>query len=211
MFDEESLSWVSWDVEGFNGLEIWNFMSEYKAHLTSWPEAIYYAFRPDLIPTRPPAEVLGRWDRLLKSGQKVVAIGGADAHAWPVSKGPLRRVVFPYAYLFGSINTHVLIPAAPTGDMELDRKMIFDSLRGGRAFVANDRLAPIVWLSIYRPVATRTAPDGRLRLRRLRRHPPGSASPPGVRPPDPVRARNSEHGKPPPMQWPPFPSPVPTA
>jgi len=142
LFDEESLSWVSWDVHGFNGLEIWNFMSEYKAHLTSWPEAIYFAFRPDLIPTRPSVEVLGRWDRLLASGQKVVAIGGADAHAWPVRKGPFRRVVFPYRYLFGCINTHVLAPTPPTGEVEADRGLIFDNLRKGRAFVANDRLAP---------------------------------------------------------------------
>jgi hypothetical protein len=142
LFEEDSLSWVTWDIEGFNGLEIWNFMSEYKAHLTSWPEAIYFAFRPDLIPTRPPAEVLARWDRLLSSGQKVVAIGGADAHAWPVRKGPLKRVVFPYEYLFGSINTHVLTPAPLSGEMDADRQMIFSNLREGRAFVANDRLAP---------------------------------------------------------------------
>lgn len=141
LFDEDSLSWVTWDIDGFNGLEIWNFMSEYKAHLTSWPEAIYFAFRPDLIPTRPSAEVLARWDRLLSSGNRVVAIGGADAHAWPVRKGPLKRVVFPYEYLFGSINTHVLTPSIPSGEVEPDRQMIFESLKEGRAFVANDRLA----------------------------------------------------------------------
>jgi hypothetical protein len=142
LFDEDSLSWETWDVEGFTGLEIWNFMSEYKVHLTTWLEAIYYAFRPDLIPTRPESDVLARWDRLLSSGEKVVAIGGADAHAWPVRKGILKRTVFPYGYLFGCINTHVLPYQPMTGEAERDRDLLFESLRAGRAFVANDRLAP---------------------------------------------------------------------
>jgi len=142
LLDEESLAWATWEVDGFTGIEIWNFMSEYKAHLRSWPEAIYFAFRPDLVPTRPQADVLARWDRLLKAGQRPVAIGGADAHAWPVRKGLLRRVVFPYEYLFTSINTHVLTSNKATGDVENDRNLIFDGLREGRAFVANDRLSP---------------------------------------------------------------------
>lgn len=142
LFDEGSLSWVDWDVKGFTGLEIWNFMSQYKQHLASWPEAVYYAFRPDLVATEPDPQVLGRWDRLLASGQHMVAIGGADAHATPVKKGVLARVIFPYPYLFRAINTHVYTDAPLTGEVEADRRLLFDGLGRGRAFVANDQLHP---------------------------------------------------------------------
>jgi hypothetical protein len=139
---EESLGWESWDVEGYTGLEIWNFMSEFRAHLSSWPSAVYFAYRPDLIPTGPNSQTLARWDRLLAEGRRVVGIGGADAHAWPVHLGPLRRIVFPYAYLFRCVGTHVLVSQPLSGEVETDRKMIFDGLRAGRVFVANDHLAP---------------------------------------------------------------------
>ncbi len=142
ILNEDSLGWESWEVEGYTGMEIWNFMSEYKTHLTSWPAAIYYAYRPDLIPMGPNRHTLGRWDRLLAEGRRIVGIGGADAHAWPIRLGPLRRVVFPYAYLFKSVGTHVLVEAPLSGEVESDRSAIFGGLRAGRAFVANDRLAP---------------------------------------------------------------------
>lgn len=142
MFDEGNLSWESWDVEGFTGLEIWNFMTEYKSLLTSWPRAIYYAYRPELIGSGPFAETLARWDQLLAAGRKVVGIGGSDAHATPVRKGPLQRVVFPYEFLFRAVNTHVLTDAPLTGEVEIDRRRLFLSLRRGRCFIGYDLPAP---------------------------------------------------------------------
>jgi hypothetical protein len=138
MFDEGDLSWISWDVHGYTGLEIWNFMTEFKGHLTSWPRAIYYAYRPQLVASGPYPEAISRWDQLLAAGHRVVAIGGADAHAMPVRKGPLYRVVFPYDFLFRAVNTHVLSDRPLTGDVVPDRDVLFDSIRRGRCFVGYD-------------------------------------------------------------------------
>lgn len=142
MFKTGDLSWVAWDVGGYTGLEIWNFMTEFKSYLNSWPSAFYYAYRPDRIGAGPFPAVMARWDRLLTSGQKVVAIGGADAHALPVRKGPFRRVVFPFAFLFRTVNTHVLTRRPLTGDSERDQALILDALRRGACFVGYDLPAP---------------------------------------------------------------------
>jgi hypothetical protein len=137
-FNEDDLSWVDWEVDGFNGLELWNFMSEFKGHLTSLPRSIFYAYTPALIACGPYPGVLERWDRLLASGKKIVAIGGTDAHATPVRLGPFRRTIFPYEFLFKTINTHVLLREPLTGDFEIDRRRLFHALREGNCFVGYD-------------------------------------------------------------------------
>ena len=137
-FNEDDLSWVDWEVEGFTGLEIWNFMSEFKSLLTSLPRSIFYAYNPSLIARGPFPGTLERWDRLLASGKKIVAIGGTDAHATPVSLGPLKRVVFPFEFLFRTVNTHVLLQEPLTGDYEIDRRRLFYAIREGHCFVGYD-------------------------------------------------------------------------
>jgi hypothetical protein len=135
---QPDLSWVDWDIRGFTGLEIWNYMSEFKGLMTSIPRAIYYAYNPAASGEQPFPQVLERWDRLLTSGLKVVAIGGADAHALPIRRGPLFRVVLPYEWLFRAVNTHVLTPEPLSGDADQDRRILFNNIAAGHCFVGYD-------------------------------------------------------------------------
>ena len=137
-FHEPDLSWVDWDVEGFHGIELWNFMSEFKSLLRSYAAAFYYAFNPSRIAQGPFPETLLRWDSLLASGKRVVAIGGADAHALPAKVGPIKRTLFPYEFHFRTINTHVLTEEPLHGEADKDRKIIFQALRKGHCFVGYD-------------------------------------------------------------------------
>jgi hypothetical protein len=113
-------------------------MSEFKSHIKSIPRAIFYAYNPTLSGLGPFPEVLERWDRLLAAGTRVVAIGGTDAHATPIRKGPLFRVIFPYEWLFRTVNTHILTKEPLTGTAEIDRKRLFSNLQRGRCFVGYD-------------------------------------------------------------------------
>jgi hypothetical protein len=139
---EEDISWVDWQVSGFTGLELWNWLSEFKTRLKTRLHALYYAYNPARMASGPFPEVLKRWDELLASGQRLVAIGGSDAHALPARMGPFRRVIFPYEFHFRTINTHLLLEKALTGDLETDRRMIYDAFRRGRLFVGYDLPAP---------------------------------------------------------------------
>lgn len=138
LFGKTDLSWADWQVRGFTGMEIWNFMSEFKCRLNSWPRALLYGNFPGLVARGPAPEVLERWDAQLRAGWRTVAIGGADAHALPVRLGPLRRVIFPYRWLFRAINTHVLTPEPLSGELPADQTLIYQSLRAGRCFVGYD-------------------------------------------------------------------------
>jgi hypothetical protein len=134
---EDSLGWVSWDVRGYAGLEIWNYMSEFKSLLRDRARMLFYAFFPSLGICGPDAETLAQWDRLLAAGGRVAAVGGSDAHGNSYSLGPLRKAVFSYGYLFRTVNTHVLVESL-TGEAGSDGRAIIDALRMGRAWVAYD-------------------------------------------------------------------------
>ena len=137
-FSEPDLSWVDWQVTGYTGIELWNEMSEFKSRLKSKLHALLYAYAPDRIARGPSQESLAKWDELLLSGQRVVAIGGTDAHAFPGKMGPFRRTIFPYKFHFRALNTHLLIEDEFTEDLDQDHKLVLEALRAGRAFIGYD-------------------------------------------------------------------------
>jgi hypothetical protein len=137
---EDALGWADWDVTGYTGIEIWNYMSEFKARIPTVLHALRYAYFPKSGIRGPFPETLNLWDQLNAKGRLVAGIGGADAHGNSYSLGPLRRTIFPYDYLFSAVNTHILVNITPAGDMTTDQALIFDALRSGRAWVGCDVL-----------------------------------------------------------------------
>lgn len=135
---ETAISWDDWDVQGYTGLELWNGLSEIKTRSKSFLHILFFVYFPHFLNLQPPLPTLQKWDELLNAGKRIVVIGGSDAHAFKISAGPLRRVVFPYAFHFQTINTHLLTPSALTGDLATDKKMIYESLAAGHCFVACD-------------------------------------------------------------------------
>lgn len=137
-FGETDISWEDWNVRGFTGLELWNGFSELKVVVKRKADGLFYAYFPEFIARGPIPGVLKIWDDLLAKGQRVVAVGGSDAHARQMSMGPLRRVIFPYEYHFAAVNTHLLTPGPLTGNLAADRKMIYEALAAGHGFVGYD-------------------------------------------------------------------------
>jgi hypothetical protein len=138
LFGEDAISWDDWDVQGYTGIELWNAMSEFKSLLTSKFRAIYFALNPKQVARGPFLQTLRRWDELLISGQRVVAIGGSDAHALKGKLGPIERVLFPYLFHFQGINNHLLLEEELQGDLTHDRHMILEALAMGSGFIGYD-------------------------------------------------------------------------
>ena len=137
--------WTDWETEDFTGIEIWNHMSEWIENLTE--ENKYRSFlHPLRTIVAPPAETLQVWDELnLK--RKVVGIGGIDAHAHKYNLvGFLEVEIFPYKVLFKSIRTHILLDdeikkSKNQKDVESAKWKIYNALKEGKCFVANDYVA----------------------------------------------------------------------
>jgi len=137
-FGEGDISWEAWDVSGYTGLELWNGLSEFKSYLNNKLQGIFYAYNPQFIGHGPYPEVLQKWDELTLEGKRIVAIGGSDAHAWPHSMGPLKRVIFPYEFHFKAVNTHVFTSEPLTGESATDRRLVYEAFQNGRCFVGYD-------------------------------------------------------------------------
>lgn len=142
VFGEPDISWERWEVGNFTGIELWNAMSEFKGLLKNWFRAIFFAFNPKMVAHAPYREAVQKWDELLASGKRVVAVGGSDAHAFRVSIGPLKRILFPYEFHFQAVNTHLIIREPLSGDVSKDRAAIIDALANGRCFIGYDLPAP---------------------------------------------------------------------
>ncbi len=153
--NEPNLGWHDWDIEGFTGLEIWNYMSSLKNRLAEalenlrWQNRLFgnltalrIALNPEKVIIAPEPETLKLWDELLAEGKQVVAIGNSDAHGTPMSMGPIKREIYPYEFLFRAINTHILIPEPLQGNLEEDKKMILKALGKGNAWVGYDMAHP---------------------------------------------------------------------
>ncbi len=136
--DLEAIPWSDWDVTGYTGIEIWNYMSEFKSLLRSKLAAVYYAYFPARGIRGPFRATLRQWDQLLSQGKRVAAIGGADAHGNTYSLGPLHRVVFPYEFLFRCVNTHILTGRPLNGQLEHDKPLVYGALRAGHTWVGYD-------------------------------------------------------------------------
>ena len=152
---EPNLGWHDWDIDGFTGIEIWNYMSCVKNRLaeklealplkTMWLgklAAVQLALNPEKTVTMPEPETLALWDKLLAQGKRVVAIGNSDAHGTPMSFGPLTREIYPYEFLFRAVNTHFLLSEPLSGDLDTDRRRILRALGRGNVFVGYDMAHP---------------------------------------------------------------------
>ncbi len=139
---EPKISWRDWDVVGYAGLEVWNYMSEFKSVLKNQALALLYAYLPALSVSGPYPETLEKWDQLLRS-RAVSALGGSDAHGTIYRLGPLERPVLSYEVLFRSVNTHLLTREPLNGDLEHDRGVVYEALRAGHGFLGYEKPAGI--------------------------------------------------------------------
>ena len=142
ILEDAIYSWRNWQVSGYTGIEIWNYMSEFKSLVTSRPMALFYAYNPEVGMRGPFPETMRKWDTLLAAGNRLVAIGNADAHGTTYSMGPLSRCIFPYEFLYRAVNTHVLCNQKFRGDAATDQEIVYSALREGHCFVGYDQPHP---------------------------------------------------------------------
>lgn len=142
MINEPDISWVDWQVTGFHGIEIWNHLSELKSVSPNWLKLLLHVFFPSFYARGPNPHALQKWDSLTRPNKRIVAVGGSDSHQIIFKKGLFRKLIFPYAFHFRSVNTHILVPKDLTGNLPEDRQMVLEAFRRGNAFVGYDLPAP---------------------------------------------------------------------
>jgi len=132
-----SYPWTCWEAADFDGIELWNQMSEWMEKLTKKNE-----LRMILSPRRslvsPTPRVLSRWDELNEK-RKVVGVGGVDAHAHPFDIGILRITIFPYKVQFKSLRTHIILDKPLSSDFSQAKKQLLYALKNCHVYTSNYR------------------------------------------------------------------------
>ncbi len=132
-----SYPWTCWEAEGFNGIEIWNQMSEWMEKLTKINE-LKMILSPRRSLESPTPRILSKWDELNRK-RKVVGVGGVDAHAYPFDIGILRITIFPYKVQFKSIRTHIILENPLSSDFSQAKNLLFSALKNCNVFTSNWR------------------------------------------------------------------------
>jgi len=132
-----SYPWTAWDADGFDGIEIWNQMSEWMEKLTPY-NRLKMLFSPRKFMKAPTDRILMKWDEFNKE-KKVAGLGAIDVHGYPYRLGPLRITIFPYKVQYRSLRTHLILTEELSRDLEAAKKQLFDAIRDCRLFVSNFR------------------------------------------------------------------------
>ena len=129
--------WTAWDTDLYDGVELWNQMSEWMEKLGTFNK-LAMAFSPRKSMVGPPPEVLSLWDKLNKK-RRYVGIAGVDAHAFPVDVGPIRVEIFPYKVHFRSLLTHIILDEPMASDFATASEQLYRALLNCRVFGSNLR------------------------------------------------------------------------
>ncbi len=137
----KAYTWNDFSVEGFTGICIWNFSSRWKERVKSIFHALLLIrFRSQML-QGPSLETMSLYDELCMH-RRVVAVGGSDAHGTDFKWWRFNLKPLPYESLFRAINIHVFLKKKIFKDFLAAKEDIFDAMKEGRLFIANDDIHP---------------------------------------------------------------------
>lgn len=131
--------WTDWSTDDYDGIEIWNHMSEWMEGLTEQNK--YQRFiHPLRSVERPNSESIALWDKKALK-RRIVGIAGVDAHAYKQNiLGFFEVEIFPYKVLFKSLRTNILCSEKLIQDndkLDYNKKLIYSALKNGNCYVSN--------------------------------------------------------------------------
>ena len=135
MFHVKQHPWLDWGVEGYTGIGVWDFMTDWQSTLTGYLRALIGYLFPAHVLKGPKSITLTRWDELNRHG-KVVGIGELDNHDTLKKLLWMQFEIFPFHRAFKFVTTHVLTETPFIKEEEFDRDLLLRALRRGRAYIA---------------------------------------------------------------------------
>ncbi|MDD3895212.1 MAG: PHP domain-containing protein, partial [Syntrophomonadaceae bacterium] len=135
----KTYKWNDWSVKGFQGIEVWNYLSQFKDEVTGVLKGIYLLCFPQAALKGPYKETIAKLDGYQKQNLKVFAFGGSDAHGIRIKLGPIRILtISAYDLCFECINTHIISDKKFSGIIRTDKEIVYQALRQGRFWISFD-------------------------------------------------------------------------
>jgi len=127
--------WTRWDAKGYDGIELWNQMSDWMEQLSGW-QSVIRLFYPRRFLANVPQNLLAKWDEMNRFGF-ISGIGGVDAHTRKFTFGPFYYTIFPIKVELRGIRTHLYIDESMHGDEAKMTQAALEALKNGRGFISN--------------------------------------------------------------------------
>lgn len=135
----KNLSWEDLSTKDFDGIEIWNYMSNWAdGYNAENPLKVVnsYLFRNNI--SGPTKKIFELWDNLNNENPNIVpAIGGVDAHAFNIKRAFITFKIFPYKNTFKKITNFIHLDKPMPEDFESCKRVILDAIKSGRNIIKN--------------------------------------------------------------------------
>ena len=135
MFHVKHYPWTEWQVSGYVGMGIWDFMTDWQSSLDRVPGAVLNYLFPAYVLRGPRKKTLKRWDELNR-GRKIVGIGELDNHNTLYKILGRQLHIFPFEKAFKLIGTHILTEEPLESNNNAAINTVLQALRMGRAYVS---------------------------------------------------------------------------
>jgi len=131
--DYRPLRWSDWSVKHFDGIEIWNYTSDWVDNYNKKLN-LYNLLVKNRILKGPTPGVLKWWDEVNNENSHIVsAVGGLDTHAFCVG----ILTIFPYYDTFMTVTNYLMHREKLSSDFSTAKKQIFNALKRGNNIIVN--------------------------------------------------------------------------
>jgi len=132
------LIWKDWNVKDFQGLEIWNYLSDFGDEYDPKRGLYNYIFRNYML-KGPTPKVLDWWDRLNNENVEIFpAIGSLDAHAIKHYWFKMFYVkIFPYKDCFKTVTNYIYLEEKLSTSFDKAKKQIYNAVKSGNNLIIN--------------------------------------------------------------------------
>ncbi len=128
--------WTDKENIGFDGLEVWNFLSEWVSRLQPKINGLWMVLFPWVFVPKPYRKNLIWWDELNNRGLRKSGIGSVDCHEESHKKFFINFKFLLHKNVFKTIRTNVLIQA----DEEINQMNVLKALKRGNSYIVNYRM-----------------------------------------------------------------------
>lgn len=130
--------WTDWKIDQFDGIELWNQMSDWMENLRSWFSILKLMY-PRRFMRNVSKNLLNKWDTL-NQNRFVSGIGGVDAHTRRIRLGLLSITIFPIRVELQGIRTHLYLKENfDSSDFTNSKEKLLQALKNGHGFISNFR------------------------------------------------------------------------
>ncbi len=140
--EQKPLRWDDWSIDSFDGLEIWNYLTDWTDAYSSHKNQIVQYISRHKMAKGPTRNLIAWWDRLNLVQSKIVpAIGGIDAHAFDFKKRGIKVRISDYYDYFCSLNNRILLNEPLSKTFEIAKQQIISALKNGNNSLVNRRVS----------------------------------------------------------------------